>query len=222
MALRHRHVERLDRIAADDVHHVEQLRQPQEILVVGHAAGPPSAGKVGAVGRAAHRRKGKVAVAERHRPPGIARRNGEPRRHRRQHPVDERPVEPHPHAVGEHLGPVLPAQLPHRVRLDGDAGILQDRQRGLVDGLDGIRRQDRHWRERIDRLAPRHLPVADPRLPRAGPVSVASLPRCRCLAVRTGHGPLPSAPDGASMPACGCRRDRTAARRDAAPSAVRR
>ena len=45
------HVDRLDRVAADEVDALEHLRQPAEVLVVGAVAGAPAAIEVARVGR---------------------------------------------------------------------------------------------------------------------------------------------------------------------------
>src|SRR3546814_2705303 len=55
----------LDRVAGEEVHHVEGLREPEEVLVVALVAGPPAAVEVGGVGRRGDRPEGDVAPADR-------------------------------------------------------------------------------------------------------------------------------------------------------------
>src|SRR3546814_12744416 len=55
----------LVRSAGEEVHHVEGLREPEEVLVVALVAGPPAAVEVGGVGRRGDRPEGDVAPADR-------------------------------------------------------------------------------------------------------------------------------------------------------------
>ena len=73
-------VDRLDRIAGEEVDGVEHLGQPQQILVVGPVADSPAALEIGHVRRARHRPEREVVAADHEVVVGVAGVQGERRR----------------------------------------------------------------------------------------------------------------------------------------------
>ena len=160
MAVAHLDIERLDGRAADQMNDVEELRKPQEIVVIGQRPGAAAALDVGTIGRAEHRREGDVVAPDPYAVRRIARHEPDHRRDAGQGVLHQLAVEPHPHRSiidqrsglrqdGAGLGRIAfhpdLAQKPQRrlverfdliVGHDGEPGVVVDdlMSRKLVDG----------------------------------------------------------------------------------------
>ena len=145
-------VDRLDGIAAPDMHGVERLSEPDEILEVAVVAGPPAALAIEGVGRRGDRAEGDMRAADLDVALGIARVQRETFRREPDLGFDQRRIESHP----------------IRARIDVGAGVLQQRlglgvqhvhadlaehlQRGLVDRFEFVARDQLDRRKQQPRL----------------------------------------------------------------------
>ena len=172
-------VDRLDRIARQEMDRVERLGQAQQVLVVGPVADPPAAVEVGDVGRAADGPERDPVAAQLdvvRRVPGVER---ELRRRRLDQLGDHRPGRTAPAASrARRSGPGRTQDLARVGVEEVHADLGQDAQRADVDRLQLVGRQE------LGRA------VAHPRL---GPRRLLRQRRC-------GHGPHGRRRDGAGAP----------------------
>src|SRR5271157_6156959 len=95
MADRGMDVDRLDRIAAPEVNHVEGLAESDEVAIILDGARPAAAGAIGGIGRAGDRAEGDMPAADRQIAGGIARVQSEFLRREPDPRFDQRWIESH-------------------------------------------------------------------------------------------------------------------------------
>ena len=160
-------VDRLDRVAGEEVDRVERLAQAEQVLVVGAIADPPAAVEVGDVGRAADRPERDPVAAELQVVLGVPGVQGERRRRGPDQLRDHVRVEPHAQRALGRSGRRPPA------------GPRAPRHRGSP------------CRSRTGRAGSRGgwPPARRPTRPRSGGSASGAGPRAAAAAARSGHGP---------------------------------
>ena len=136
-------VDRLDRVAADEVDGVQALGQAQEVAEIGLATRPPAALEIGAVGRARDAAEDDLVAADAEIVRGIARVEREALGRLFDRVLDHPTVEPHPLAAGLDQRPGRPIDVARLGQDDVHPNLLEDRERGLVDRLELVGRDRR-------------------------------------------------------------------------------
>ena len=157
MAGRGRQVDRLHRVARDHVADVQALGEPEQIAVVGEVAGDPAALEVGDVRRAADHAEIDRIAADRDVALGIAGVQGEFFGCGADPLLHESGVEAYPRPVRIDVRASLPQDVPRLRQQEIDPDLGQHAQRGVVDRLDLIRREDLEGRIGIVQLTRRGL-----------------------------------------------------------------
>ena len=160
-------VDRLDRVARQEVDGVERLAEAQQVLVVGAVADPPAAVEVGHVRRAADGPEGDPVAAELDVVVGVAGVEREARRRRPDQLGDHRRVEPDALRIGR------------RPRRRPRAGPRARRRRGSPSRSRTARAASRGGWPRARR----------PRRPRSAGSASAAGPTVAAAARRCAHGP---------------------------------
>ena len=194
VAGRDRQVVRLERAAALLVDDVERADEPDVVDEVGEVPGAPAAVEVADEGRAADRAEDEV---RRHRTSmfrsGLRAWQLERRRGGRDERLDLGRVEPDAAARrGRPIAPAAGERVERPVAEDLDPDLGQDPQRGAVDRLDLVGRQDLERPERVDQPAPGQLGETGRGAARPAPRAGArhrDRPAVRIRLRRTGHPP---------------------------------
>ena len=157
MADRRVDVDRLDRVAGDEVDDLEHLGKADEVLVVGPVAHPAAALQVGDVRGTRDGAEGHPVAADQQVPRRVPGMERERRRRGRDDRRDHRPIEPNALAAGLDACAGGGQQRPGIGVQEVHADLLEDAQGRLVDrlqliGRDGLGRRVAHpW------LRPRSL-----------------------------------------------------------------
>ena len=150
-------VDRLHRVAGQEVDDVEVLAQAEQVLVVGPVADPAAAVHVGDVGRAGDRTERHGRSADGQAVVGVPGVEAE-RRGRGGDPLEHHVrVEPHPRPVAVDVGPRLGQQAAGLRVQEVHADVAQDPQRREVDDLELVLRHDLGGSHPQRRLGPRAL-----------------------------------------------------------------
>ena len=150
-------VDRLHRVARQEVDGVERLGQAQQVLVVGPVADPPAAIEVGDVGRAADGPERDPVATELDVTRGVAGMERELRRRGLDQLGDHRGVEAHPLRIGLDGRPGGAQDLARVGVEEVHPDLGQDAQRAGMDRLELVGRQQLGRAVAQARLGPRRL-----------------------------------------------------------------
>ena len=150
-------VDRLDRVAGEEVDRVEHLAKPDQVLVVGPVADPPAVVEVRDVGRRGDRPERRPVAADLEvvlRVRGVQRE----RRGRRPDPLDDHvPVEANALAAVLDSRAGRAQEVPGAVVEEVHPDLLEDAQGGEMDRFELVRRHDLGRRVADPWLGPRPL-----------------------------------------------------------------
>ena len=151
MADRGGNVDRLDRIAADEMNRIETLTEAYEVLIVAPVAGPPPSGPVKRIGCARHGAEGDVPTADRKITRGIARVQPERLRREADMRLNQGRLEANAARGGIDLGASVLQHCARLVVQEVDPDLFQHGERGLMDRFELVagdkleRRERRFW-----------------------------------------------------------------------------